>query len=89
MTGDALFWIGLCALAYAYLGYPLLLALIAPALHRHFQEGEQTPAVSLIVAAHNQAAVIAEKIEHTLALDYPGRSAPAHRRLGRLHRRHG
>ncbi len=69
--GEILFWIGFGALAYAYLGYPLLLGLLAPLLGRTFQEGEATPAVSLVVAAHNEAAVIAEKIENALALDYP------------------
>ena len=52
MTGEALFGIGLASLAYAYLGYPLLLWLLAPVLGRDFQEGEAAPAVSLVVAAH-------------------------------------
>ena len=71
MTGDTLFWVGLGSLAYIYLGYPLLLVLLVPFLRQRFQEGDQAPVISLIVAAHNEAAVIAEKIENTLALDYP------------------
>jgi hypothetical protein len=70
MSGDALFWIAFGALAYLYLGYPLLLAFVALFLSRACQEDEQTPAVSLVVAAHNESAVIADKIRNTLALDY-------------------
>jgi GT2 family glycosyltransferase len=71
MTGDLLFWIGLGALAYAYLGYPLLLAFVATILRQAFREAEQNPAVSLIVAAHNEAALISNKIENTFSLNYP------------------
>ncbi len=71
MNGTVLFWIGLAALAYAYAGYPLLLATLAPLLRASIAPGSATPPVSIVLAAHNEKDVIEEKIRNTLALDYP------------------
>ena len=72
---EVLFWLAIGLLVYAQLGYPLLLAAMAAAVgERHRPtgaSGEELPAVSLIVAAHNEAGVIAAKVENALALDYP------------------
>lgn len=70
----ALFWIALGWLAYVYVGYPLLLALLAavrkaPDL-RPAAAGGELP-VTLIVSAYNEERVIREKVENALALDYP------------------
>lgn len=35
---------------------------------------EETPFVTLLIAAHNEGAVIAQKLDNCLALDYPGES---------------
>jgi glycosyltransferase involved in cell wall biosynthesis len=67
----ALFWISAAAIVYTYLGYPLLLALLRPLLRRPVRAQPIEPTVSIIVPAHNEAAVIAGKIENALALDYP------------------
>lgn len=57
--------------AYHYAGYPLLVWLWAKlAPHPPVAEAFQ-PTVSLIIAAYNEAAVIAAKIDNSLALDYP------------------
>jgi glycosyltransferase involved in cell wall biosynthesis len=34
-------------------------------------DGTETPTVSVVIAAHNESAVIGRKLEETLALDYP------------------
>jgi cellulose synthase/poly-beta-1,6-N-acetylglucosamine synthase-like glycosyltransferase len=65
------FWVSAGFTVYVYIGYPLLLWVfqaIAPvqSLKKHIE-----PSVSLLVAAYNEAAVIAEKIRNSLALDYP------------------
>jgi cellulose synthase/poly-beta-1,6-N-acetylglucosamine synthase-like glycosyltransferase len=57
---------------YAYVGYPLLLALRArlrpaPAVAR----APATPAVSIVIVAHNEAGRIGLKLRNCLALDYP------------------
>ncbi|MCJ7790947.1 MAG: glycosyltransferase family 2 protein [Dehalococcoidia bacterium] len=69
---QAILWGLGIVVAYVYVGYPLLLAVLSivkrPA---HIRQAEITPAVSLIIAAYNEEKVIAQKIENTLALDYP------------------
>ena len=67
------FWVPLACVVYTYLGYPLLLLLIAvlrPA--RVGSPVESQPAVSVVVVACNEAATIARKLDSLLAQDYPG-----------------
>jgi cellulose synthase/poly-beta-1,6-N-acetylglucosamine synthase-like glycosyltransferase len=52
-------------------GYPLTLALAGFLFRRTRQLRDSEPTVTLIIAAHNEEACIASKIENTLALDYP------------------
>ena len=71
----------LAALVYAQAGYPLLLAAIARVRGRRAADGgagmrpepgtTAEPVVSLIVAAHREADVIAGKVANALALDWP------------------
>ena len=70
-TGDILFWLGFGAFTYAYLGYPLLLAAMVAARHRDLPWGDYRPRVSLVIAAHNESAVIEHKVRNFLALRYP------------------
>lgn len=72
----AIFWISVALLAYTHAGYPLLLALLTRtrrSAQSAFAPGAQSapPAVSLVVAAYNEGAVIARKIDNVRALDYP------------------
>lgn len=71
----ALLWGSVGFVLYVYLGYPLLLALLALGWgeKRPFspQPNAQLPTVTLIIAAYNEEAVIATKLQNTLALDYP------------------
>ncbi len=68
------FWISIALILYTHLGYPLVLRVLV-ALRRHptLTPGtwEEPPRVSLIVAAHDEEEVIAEKVANALALDYP------------------
>lgn len=66
----ALFWASLSILAYTYVGYPLLLALLGR-LRRPHRTADMTPSVDVVIAAYNEAGCIAAKLENTLALDYP------------------
>lgn len=65
------FWLTVAAAIYVYVGYPALLAAVAPLLDRTVSRGPVTPPLTVIVAAYNEADVIAEKIENLLASDYP------------------
>ena len=68
---EALFWISLAGLFYVYAGYPLLLVILAPFVHRRRSEVDFTPQLSVLIAAYNEEVGIRRKIEQTLALDYP------------------
>ena len=57
---------------YVYVGYPALLTLIARVWDRKDKlHAAITPPVTLLIAAYNEEIVIAEKLENSLALDYP------------------
>ncbi len=71
---EIVFWSCVVLLAYAQVGYPLLLAALArvkraPAAAA-IAPGE-VPSVSLVVAAYDEGAVIGAKVANALALDYP------------------
>lgn len=66
-----LFAISLAVLVYIFIGYPLVLALLSGLLARPVRRRDITPEISLIISAYNEQDVIREKLENTLALDYP------------------
>jgi cellulose synthase/poly-beta-1,6-N-acetylglucosamine synthase-like glycosyltransferase len=66
-----LFWLSTCLIAYAYFGYPFVLWALTKLRSRNIVKAEIFPRVSIIIAARNEADKIRQKIEHTLALDYP------------------
>ena len=70
---EALFYIFLLLCGYSYFLYPLILkALPARASTEHTPDGNVgLPSLSLIITVHNEEARIREKLENTLALDYP------------------
>jgi cellulose synthase/poly-beta-1,6-N-acetylglucosamine synthase-like glycosyltransferase len=73
MTAVAIaFWAAVGLLVYTHLGYPLLLALLARARPEPPRPTTgELPAVTLIVAAHDEEDVIEAKVANALALDYP------------------
>lgn len=68
---ETVFWTSLAAVLYVYLGYPLLLALWSRLAPRPVARRSWEPTVSLVIAARNERAAIARKIDNCLALDYP------------------
>jgi cellulose synthase/poly-beta-1,6-N-acetylglucosamine synthase-like glycosyltransferase len=59
-----------CLLLYVYFAYPLLVTLLArPGARNRLPAGR--PRVSLVFCAHNEEAVLPEKIANCKALDYP------------------
>ena len=68
---QVLFWLTVATLLYTFLGYPLLIGLLARCVRRPVRQAEITPGVTLLIPAYNEAPVIARKIENSLALDYP------------------
>lgn len=69
---ELLFWIAAGAIVYTHIGYPLLLFGLSRVVRRREPlHGGELPAVSLIIAAHDEERVIAAKVADALALDYP------------------
>ena len=78
---QALFWISAAFIVYTYLGYPLLLRVLARRAQRpegftHRHSGAPSdgaldePEVVIIIVAYNEAARIQSKIDSCLAQDY-------------------
>jgi cellulose synthase/poly-beta-1,6-N-acetylglucosamine synthase-like glycosyltransferase len=65
-------WSPLAAVFWTYAGYPLLLLVLARRRRPEGPPGALERSVSVIIAAHNEEASIAEKLESTLRLDHPG-----------------
>jgi len=68
---EAIFWLSVAAIGYAYVGYPLLLLLLSRIRPKPVKSGHWTPSVTVIIAAYNEERDLAAKLENTLALDYP------------------
>lgn len=71
IAAQLLFWSALVLLAYVYVGYPLLAYLVSVAFPRTVARAENEPTVTVLITAFNEEAAIAEKIENTLAIEYP------------------
>jgi cellulose synthase/poly-beta-1,6-N-acetylglucosamine synthase-like glycosyltransferase len=69
---EILFWASLGAILWAHLGYPLFVAVVAALRRKGVATEDIAPSVAVVVAAHNEEAVIARLVESLLAQDYPG-----------------
>jgi cellulose synthase/poly-beta-1,6-N-acetylglucosamine synthase-like glycosyltransferase len=65
------FWASLASVGYAYVGFPMVAVVRGLLLRQERYDDAATPTVSVVIAAHNEGAVIASKLENILALDYP------------------
>lgn len=71
-AAEATFWIAFLVVTYIYFGYPLLLAVLSsPRKHPGQAQVHNLPTVTLIISAYNERSVIVDKIQNSLALDYP------------------
>jgi cellulose synthase/poly-beta-1,6-N-acetylglucosamine synthase-like glycosyltransferase len=74
---EIVFWLSAVLIVWTQLGYALALAVIARLFvsNAHLPAGDLAtgvlPSLSLIIAAHDEVAVIAAKVENAHALDYP------------------
>jgi cellulose synthase/poly-beta-1,6-N-acetylglucosamine synthase-like glycosyltransferase len=66
-----LFWTLFCCIVYTYFGYPIFLSLIAKIGVKNFGKEDIFPCVSLIIGAYNEEKSIEQKINNSLALNYP------------------
>ena len=70
-----IFWVGILVVGYTYVGYGIIIYILSKLRKRtnvlSSTPDEQLPAVTLLVAAYNEADIIRTKIQNTLELDYP------------------
>jgi cellulose synthase/poly-beta-1,6-N-acetylglucosamine synthase-like glycosyltransferase len=72
---EIVFWLCVALLVYTHAGYPLLLWILARRWRRASEPepvgDDRLPSVALIVAAHDEEDVIADRVRNALAFDYP------------------
>src|SRR3954451_12468888 len=66
-----LFWFSVLALGYTYAGYPVLVFIVSRLFPRVVVEAPFEPFVSIVITAYNEERDLRNKLENTLALDYP------------------
>jgi cellulose synthase/poly-beta-1,6-N-acetylglucosamine synthase-like glycosyltransferase len=71
MIAELTFWICLLLLVYVYVGYPGFIAALAALRPRPVRRAPIRPRVTLLIAAHDEAATIGAKLANCLSLDYP------------------
>lgn len=78
-TLELIFWICLSIVIYTYVGYGLILYVMVKIKELfnkskkevHLPHDNQLPEVTLLVAAYNEEDVVRDKMENSLALNYP------------------
>ncbi len=70
-TAEIVLWLSALALAYTYVGYPLLLVILSRLRPRPVKRSAFQPSITVIITAYNEERDLAAKLENTLALDYP------------------
>lgn len=66
-----IFWLSLGGVVYTYCLYPALMWIAARLWPRPWDVAPITPSVSFVLAVHNGAALLPDKMQHLLELDYP------------------
>lgn len=69
--GEIVFWVAMGALAYVYVGYPVLVFAASKLFPKKVVRSDIEPTVTVLITAFNEEASIERKIENTLALEYP------------------
>jgi cellulose synthase/poly-beta-1,6-N-acetylglucosamine synthase-like glycosyltransferase len=65
------FWVSLALLAWTHVLYPAFARLLARVAPRPVRKADVEPTVTIVIAAYNEEASIARRIENLLELDYP------------------
>lgn len=68
---EMIFGVSLFLVFHAYFGYPITLTLLGTSRRKVVTKAPFEPPVSLIITACNEKSRIREKIENSIALDYP------------------
>ena len=71
LTLQIVFWVFALAVVYTYIGYLIVITVLARFIRRPVYVAPIAPSVSLIIPAYNEERIIAQKLGNSLALDYP------------------
>jgi cellulose synthase/poly-beta-1,6-N-acetylglucosamine synthase-like glycosyltransferase len=66
-----LFWGSFAAIGWTYVGFPLIVMARARLTPRPHLTADITPSVSILIAAHNEVAVIGDRLQNIASIDYP------------------
>ena len=66
-----LFYISMIVVLYIYVGYPLIIGILAIFRSKPARKSNDTPSVSILIAAYNEETCIESTIKNKLELDYP------------------
>jgi cellulose synthase/poly-beta-1,6-N-acetylglucosamine synthase-like glycosyltransferase len=64
-------WLAVFLIGYVYLGYPVLLWVFTRSKNAPVKERNIVPSITLVISAYNEGKIIRQKLENTLALEYP------------------
>jgi len=68
---EVIFWATVALVFYTYVGYSLLIMLMARFSRDKLARHDIEPRVTFLITAYNEERDIAQKLQNTLALDYP------------------
>ena len=71
MSASVLFWLAAGLVGYAYVGYPVVMALLSRYRGSTPRCADHAPHVSVILAVHDEESRVAVRIHDVLAQDYP------------------
>lgn len=68
---EILFWITATLIVFAYILFPAVVFVRGRLVRKPYTSADITPPISMVIAAHNEAANIGAKLDNILAMDYP------------------
>jgi cellulose synthase/poly-beta-1,6-N-acetylglucosamine synthase-like glycosyltransferase len=68
---SAIFWISAAAVFYTFIGYPVMVWLLARLRGRKVRKADLNEHVSVVIACHNEARTIEARIKNLIEADYP------------------
>lgn len=66
-----IFWFSFVLIVYTYLGYPIIIIILATVKNKPIGKKEIYPKVTVVIAAYNEKKAIERKLDNTLNFDYP------------------
>ena len=70
-VGATAAWAAGLLVSYVYVGYPIVIGLLARIKPKPARPADVEPTVTLVISAFNEAQIIGEKLTNAVALDYP------------------